>query len=202
MTIAVSPAAAGTPDGRLERFQRRAAQTVVERERARRAQGDVEVLPTGSMPWHVRDVQRLLLTLLLSAIGLTASWVGVSGTVVWSRQMLWLAIGIASTAVAGVAIMSWLLTAFRSIRVRQSRIVDGVAARLVLDDEPADASTAAALSGPAGAALVSAPTMTRFHRADCPLVQDKQTSPLTAARRAKLSPCGVCQPIAVGAELA
>lgn len=201
MTIAVTQAAGQAQDGRLERFQRRAAQTVVERERARRAQGDVEVLPSGSMPWHVRDVQRLLLTLLLAAIGLTASWVGISGTVVWSRQMLWLAIGIASTAVAGVAIMSWLLTAFRSIRVRQSRMVDGVAARLVLDDELGDAP-AAALSGPAAASLVSAPAMTRFHRADCPLVQDKPTSPLTAARRAQLSPCGVCQPIAVSAELA
>ncbi|HVU72974.1 MAG TPA: hypothetical protein VHE83_08425 [Mycobacteriales bacterium] len=196
MTVAVQRAVR-TDGGRLERFQRRAAETVVERERARRAQGDVEVLPTGSMPWHVRDVQRLLVTLLLAAIGLTASWVGISGTVIWSRQMLWLAIGIASTAVAAVAVMTWLLTAFRAVRVRQSRMVDGIAARLVLDDEP-DAADAA---GPGAAELVSAPSMTRFHRADCPLVQGRPTTPLTAARRARLSPCGVCRPIASSAEL-
>jgi hypothetical protein len=114
--------------------------------------------------------------------------------------MLWLAIGIASTALGGVGIMSWLLTAFRGIRVRQARMVDGIAARLVLDDEPVHAGSASvpAIGAPQ---LVTAAAMTRFHRGDCPLVEGKTTTPLTAARRQRLRPCGVCQPIATGAEL-
>jgi hypothetical protein len=182
--------------GRLERIQRAAAQTVIERERARRAQGHLEVLPTGSMPWHIGDVQRLLLTLALAAIGITASWVGISGTVVWSRQMLWLAVGIASTAVAGVGVMAWLLTAFRAVRVRQSRMADGLAARLVLDDDVASTTNDEVASDPSQ--LVAAPAMTRFHRADCPLVAGKAAAALTAARRARLRPCGVCRPLASG----
>jgi hypothetical protein len=143
------------------------------------------------MPWHARDLQRLLLTLAVAAAGLLASWVGVSGTVVWSRQMLWLAIGIASIAIAGLGVMRWLLTAFRNVRVRQSRMADGVAARLVFDEVPESIDPEPP--------LVTAARMTHFHRVECALMNGKAPIRLTAARRKRLTPCAVCTPIAGGA---
>jgi hypothetical protein len=145
------------------------------------------------MPWHVRDVQRLLLTLTIATIGLIGSWVGISGTLVPSRQMLWLAIAIGSVAVGGLGVMRWLLSSFRSVRIRQSRMVDGVAARLVLD-EPRPAADS---SQP----LVTAARMTHFHLADCPLMDGKTATRVTASRRKRLTPCAVCVPVTAGVTL-
>jgi hypothetical protein len=137
--------------------------------------------------WQTRDVRRLLITLVVAAVGLGLSWFGTSGTASWSRQMGWLSLGVIAVALAGIGIAQWLLTALRAVRVRQSRIADSIAARLVLDTEDdADAARPAE--------LVTAPKMVHFHRADCPLVARKAMAPLRPADRDIYRPCGVCRP--------
>jgi hypothetical protein len=132
--------------------------------------------------------------LLLAVAGLLASYIGVSGTVLWSRQLLWLGIGIGAVGVGGLGVMGWLLVAFRNVRLRQAAASAALLSRLVLDDSTRSPHT---LGGPpagaddaAVATYVAADGMTHYHRPGCLLLREKTTHPVVPG--ADLTPCGVC----------
>ena len=110
--------------------------------------------------------------------------------------LLLLDVAAAGVVVAFAANAVFLLSALRLV---------GQERTLLLGRRPARQQPAAAPAGQpvdlAGVALVSAPAMTRFHRADCPAVRGKEVTEasldehLDAGRR----PCGLCgadQPVA------
>jgi hypothetical protein len=151
------------------------------------------VLALGNTPWTIRDLTRLAGTCALVASALVASWVAVSTTVDWSRQMIWLAVGVAGVVVVGCSSGRWLLVGFRGVHQRQ-RLVEARTAALdqallVVFGHHDDVA-------PGRQVLVSGPTMNRYHLASCPLVKGKQVSAASLRRHAAAgrSPCGVCQP--------
>jgi hypothetical protein len=138
----------------------------------------------------MRDLTRTTRTVLAGAVGVTVGWVGASGTALISRQLLWAAVSVAGVILAGMGMVSWLLAGLRVVyQVSQEAL-----APLHTQPRTPSAVTSAVLALPTtGAAMVTAPGMTRFHNADCLLVRGKRVEVVPAAGHA-LRPCGVCRP--------
>ena len=140
-------------------------------------------------PWSAK--QRLLLAafLLIGVVGLIAGYVGTSGTLRVSRQVAWVNVAAAALLASGTGVVLFLTAARREIgRRRLSLFGDAVVGR----EEASDLG-----AGVGAADLVSAPTMTKYHRADCSFVAGKPALAVaTAVNHQKIGkrPCGVCLP--------
>jgi hypothetical protein len=140
-------------------------------------------------PWTTK--QRLLLTVLLviGVVGLIAGYAGTSGTLRVSRQVAWVNVAGAALLVSGAGVVLFLTAGRQAIGRRRLSLFGDL-----VDDVVAELDPGVALSA---ADLVSAPTMTRYHRADCSFVADKQgLTAGTAVAHEKIGrrPCGVCLP--------
>jgi len=144
----------------------------------------------GTAPWNTGHRLVLAVLLALGIAGLVAGYVGTSGTLRLSRQVVWLNVAGAGLLVSGAGVLLFLTAARREIGRR----------RLSLFGDVASAGQTLLLDGPgdrAAADLVSASTMTKYHRADCSFVAGKSgLSAGTAVDHEKTSkrPCGVCLP--------
>jgi hypothetical protein len=140
------------------------------------------------MPWRIGDLWALWVPLVAGAVLLLLSWWGTSATVNLSTQIVWLNVGVCGVMVGGAGIVVWLMTGRRAIGERRRRLLpEVVVARMV----------AAGVDVPtASDDLVTGVRMTRYHRADCPMVAGKTIRRASGvqARSAGLAPCGVCRP--------
>jgi hypothetical protein len=140
------------------------------------------------VPWRIGDLLALWVPLVAGGVMLIMAWWGSSSTAKLSDQVFWLDVGVAGVIVAGVGIVLWLITGRRAIGERRKRLMPDV---LVISTV-ASGGDVTSFSDE----LVTAARMTRYHRADCPLVTGKTIRKATgsSARSAGLEPCGVCNP--------
>ena len=148
-----------------------------------------QAAPAPASPWTAK--QRLMLAVLLAigVVGLIAGYTGTSGTLRVSRQVVWLNVAGAALLFSGAGVVLFLTAARREIgRRRLSLFGDLGAVGGTAVDMRADLSAAD---------LVTAPTMTKYHRADCSFVDGKEglkvASSVDHQKVGKL-PCGVCLP--------
>ena len=145
--------------------------------------GAAHVAPS---PWNAK--QRLLLCALLAVgvIGLGAGYTGTSGTLRVSDQVVWVNIGGAALLVSGFGIALFLAAGRREIGRRRLGLFGDVL--------EGDGVSAIVVDGLSGDELLSAPTMTKYHRADCPFIEGKTVTaaPAEAHQSAGRLPCGVC----------
>jgi hypothetical protein len=119
-------------------------------------------------------------------VGLVAvllAWVGASGTLSYSHQLTFIAVGAGGVIAAGLSTGVWLLAGFRSVRERQHVVWTELGTRVrppVLQPGPADSAHHVTASG-----------MSHAHRPACPLVRGKAVSPVIGGG---MPTCGVCQP--------
>jgi hypothetical protein len=147
-----------------------------------------QVVEAPASPWTTK--QRLVLVLLLAVgvIGLVVGYTGTSGTLRVGHQVPWINLAGAALLISGVGVVVFLTVGRRAIGRR----------RLSLFGDVVEAGTTGEVPTTASAAdLVSAPTMTKYHRRDCSFVADKRglvagstVDHEKVGRRA----CGVCLP--------
>jgi hypothetical protein len=144
------------------------------------------------VPWRIGD---LILTYLVNVAGLIlilVGWFEASGNLTIHDQIPWLNLGVTGIIVAGAGNVLWLLTGRRAVGELRRRLT-------VRLPGAGPASTSGPEPDTALGALVTGTAMTRYHRADCPLVKGK---PVTAAEEdrhleAGRVACDVCLPAAV-----
>lgn len=143
----------------------------------------------GPIPWRSRDLTRWTLGTWIGLTALVVAWFGASGSAELDVQYRWLNVGIAGTVVTGAANVVWLLNGLRAVRERRHRMIEA----LLGEEAPNEAPVPRPATD--DARLVAAPSMTRYHRADCLLVAGKAVtaSSLRAHRAGGRRPCGVCQ---------
>lgn len=144
---------------------------------------------SGVSPWNAKQRLTLAVLLAVGVVGLFAGYVGTSGTLRVSRQVAWVNVAGAALLVSGAGVVMFLTTARREIGRRRLSL---------FGDVGVDGAASVALrAGIDAADLVSAPTMTKYHRADCSFVDDKPGLKVaTAVDHEKIGkrPCGVCLP--------
>lgn len=118
------------------------------------------------LPWKAENVLRVLAQVLIGAVGLVVTWVGVSGKVTYDQQIPWLIAAILVTAVGAVGMVGWLVSGARAVRLERGRLQAELAASLEADDLGDEAKQERT-------DLVTAPRMTRLHARSCLLVQGK-----------------------------
>jgi hypothetical protein len=131
----------------------------------------------------------LAVLLAIGVIGLVAGYAGTSGTLRVSRQVAWVNVAGAALLVSGAGVVMFLTAARREIGRRRLSLFGDVIER--------DAVDADLQAGVSAGDLVSAATMTRYHRADCSFVVGKPGLVVgTAVDHEKVGrrPCGVCLP--------
>jgi len=140
-------------------------------------------------PWRTADLLRAAGLAAAGLTGLALTWYGASDQPDWADQLPWASLGVAATAIALLGLVSWLLAGLRRVRRLRREVLPLLAASAA----PRRSVSAAAVT-PIGAALVTAPGMTRFHRPACPLAAGKPVQPVRPddAVGAGLVPCGVC----------
>ncbi len=148
-----------------------------------------EQLP--SLPWRRSDLRQLVTLASVGAIVMLLGWEGVSETDDYNTQLIWIVVGASGLIVAALGAGLWLSAGFRNVRERMLAVPDETAAYLaMLDGAPAPERDRASVAG-----LVTAPGMTRWHHADCLLVQGKRgLRTVDPAREPELRACDVCNP--------
>ena len=137
----------------------------------------------GPLPWQPGELLALLFGLLVGAVAVLLSWVGASGTLVYSHQLTFIAVGIGGVIVSGLGTCVWLLAGFRSVRERQRVLASELGSRVAAPER--------GLHPAESVHLVTAAGMLHAHRSSCQLVRGKTVSPVTG----NLQPaCGMCQP--------
>ena len=138
-----------------------------------------------SVPWGMSDILAIYATTFIGLLLVFLAWFETSASVRLRNQVHWTNVGVAGVIVLGAGNLFWLLRGKRATGELRRLLLPLVP---VDDDAPVDVPRA----GP----LVAGADMTRFHRADCPLVAGKRVS--GAGRevhvRANREPCGVCLP--------
>jgi hypothetical protein len=139
----------------------------------------------GAGPWAGRD---RVVAAAVCAFGfglLAVSWLGVSGTTTFSRQVAWVNVGGAGLLAVVLGAALWV---HRGRRLVGQRLGFDVSVR-----RPERDSGPARLAQ-AGDTFVSGAGMGRYHRPDCPAVAGKSvTSAGADAHRAEgRRPCGLC----------
>lgn len=138
------------------------------------------------VPWKIGDLLVLYATTSIGIVLVLAAWYAASGEVRLEDQARWATLGTAGVIVLGAGNLAWLLAGRRAT---------GELRRHLLARAPG-AETTQASSAARRTSLVAGKTMTRFHRADCPLVQGKTVRAQTRAthERRGRRPCDVCTP--------
>jgi hypothetical protein len=144
---------------------------------------------TPASPWTAK--QRLMLAVLLAigVAGLIAGYAGTSGTLRVSRQVVWVNVAGTALLVSGAGVVLFLTAARRAIGRRRLRLFGDLGA--------AQGATVDQSAGIAAADLVSAPTMTKYHRADCSFVDGKGDLKVASSvdhQKVGKQACGVCLP--------
>jgi hypothetical protein len=140
-------------------------------------------------PWSRKHRLTLAVLLAVGVIGLIAGYTGTSGTLRVSRQVAWVNVAGAALLVSGAGVILFLTAARREIGRRRLSLFGDVLER--------DAVPGGLGAGISAGDLVSATTMTRYHRADCSFVAGKPELVVgTAVDHEKIGrrPCGVCLP--------
>ena len=127
-------------------------------------------LKDASAPWHAGNQLSLAFLSLLGLGGIVLSWWTVGGTAQTATQQGWLDVGVVALLVATTGDALFLLTGRRAVRSRERTLVLRMAALA-----GGDASTVEASADPAGG-VVTAPRMSRYHRADCLLVRARRSA--------------------------
>jgi hypothetical protein len=145
-----------------------------------------------SSPWVLAEQIRLAQLVAVGAVTLLVGWFGLSGTLVLSRQASFLAIALGGLLLSSAGLSIWLLAGLRAIRARRVLVREGL---LMLREELTQPAAGDTLVHE-GATLVAAPSMTRYHRPSCPLVEGKSVTALSLVGHVKAGrlPCGVCEP--------
>ena len=142
---------------------------------------------TPASPWTARQRLMLAVLLVLGVVGLIAGYVGTSGTLRVSRQVVWVNLAGAALLVSGAGVVLFLTAARREIGRR----------RLSLFGDLGTVETVDRSSDISAADLVTAPTMTKYHRADCSFVDGKSALKVASSvdhQKVGKQPCGVCLP--------
>jgi hypothetical protein len=143
-------------------------------------------------PWRRRDLVVSSLVLGAGLVGVFVCWYIGAGKLTFTDQVPWLVNSIICGVVSVLGCVYWLVRGFRQVNLMQRDVerwlapwlAEQHAARVVTEAVPVESG-----------ALVSAPTMTRAHRAHCPMVRGKaDVAVVTDAEIAyrSLSECGAC----------
>ena len=138
-------------------------------------------------PWNAKQRLMLAVLLALGVVGLIAGYIGTSGTLRVSKQVAWVNLAGAALLVSGAGIVLFLTGARREIGRRRLSLFGDLGAVETVD-RGADFSAAD---------LVTAPTMTKYHRADCSFVDGKTDLKVASSvdhQKVGKQPCGVCLP--------
>ena len=141
-------------------------------------------------PWNARQRLELVVMLALGGAGLVVGYAGTSGTLRVGHQVVWIDLSGAALLVSGAGIVLFLTAGRRAVGRRRLSLFGNVTVA------QEGAREFAAATGSA-AELVSAPTMTKYHRADCSFVEGKtglQAATAVAHEKVGRRPCGVCLP--------
>jgi hypothetical protein len=143
----------------------------------------------GIPPWSSVELTRIIGSNAIGLVLIAISWYQVAGDVTVRDQLAWFNVGIIGVAIAGVSNGLWLLRGRRHV---------GLARIMVLPDRPrrVGAGWDDRLAEDLENKPVASKTMTRYHRASCPLVDGKATTATTrrAHERAGKIPCELCEP--------
>src|SRR2546423_11688344 len=139
-----------------------------------------------SLPWGMGDLLAVYATTFVGLLLVFVAWFGTSASVRLNNQVHGTNVGVAGVIVLGAGNLLWLLRGKRAT---------GELRRLVLALVPVDDD--GPIEVPQADRLVAGPDMTRFHRADCPLVAEKhvRAAGREAHVRAGRAACGVCLPM-------
>jgi hypothetical protein len=141
-----------------------------------------------SVPWRLPD---LYLGVALAAVGtifLGVATVGVAGRDDLADQVPWVNLGVGGLIVLCLGCVLWVLAGMRATAELRRTVLGRLRATLDAGDRTPPAAVADTV---AGDGFVSAPTMTRYHRAGCQLVAGKDVAPLDAERNGR-QPCSMC----------
>jgi hypothetical protein len=148
------------------------------------------------VPWRVEDAVVLCLLALAGAALVAIAWYATSGSSVLSTQVVWVSVGVLGVVVSGTGNVVWLLSAWRAVGERHAAL----ALRIQVNDHDLEAEAtdqAPPIIAPTrDRVVVAGPKVTRYHRANCILVQGKRVGAAEseAHQAAGLEPCGVCRP--------
>ena len=146
-----------------------------------------QAVETPASPWTAKQWLMLAILLAIGVAGLIAGYTGTSGTLRVSRQVVWLNVAGAALLVSGAGVVLFLTAARREIGRR----------RLSLFGDFAAVSTVDVSTDLSAADLVTAATMTKYHRADCSFVDGKTDLKVASSvdhQKVGKQPCGVCLP--------
>jgi hypothetical protein len=151
-----------------------------------------------TVPWQVGDLLLLYLANVSGLLLIVVAWFEASSAVSQDTQIVWLDIGITGVIVAGAGNLLWLLTGRRAVGELRRALTPALTARF---SEPTG-ETGPAVSTADPGQLVAGADMTRYHRADCPLVAGKEVAdaPEESHRARGRRPCQVCRSGGLEAE--
>lgn len=146
-------------------------------------------------PWQRREVVWPSARIFAGLIGLIVAYWGCSGTLDWTKQSWWVAIGSIALIVSMTGVAGFIKVGLRNLRHLERLMLGtaraqfaGAASAISADVRSAEQAGAAALVTVSGANL--------FHRADCLLITGKAVSGVNRedALAARLETCGMCEP--------
>ena len=147
-----------------------------------------QAVETPASPWTAKQWLMLVILLAIGVAGLIAGYTGTSGTLRVSRQVVWINVAGAALLVSGAGVVLFLTAARREIGRRRLSLFGDFAAVRSTVDVSTDVSAAD---------LVTAATMTKYHRADCSFVDGKTGLKVASSvdhQKVGKQPCGVCLP--------
>lgn len=147
----------------------------------------------GFGPWTSADLVR---TAVCNAVGLLmvgVSWDQAAGQTLIRNELFWLELGLLGVAVAATGNALWILSGRRHVGLARTVVLPHRRPR----PAPAGPARSAQAADPGGNTdLWAGPTMTRYHRPDCPFLQDKAAQPASREdhQAAGRMPCELCEP--------
>jgi hypothetical protein len=150
----------------------------------------VKVSDQSPVPWRIGDLVLVYLVNLAGLVLILIAWFEASDLLTIRAQIPWVNVGVTGIIVAGAGNVLWLLTGRRSVGDLRRRLTPR------LPGSGRATSSGRAQPDTALGMFVAGTAMTRYHRADCPLVEGK---PVTADsenghRAAGRLACHVCVP--------
>ncbi|GAA0607653.1 hypothetical protein GCM10009547_06970 [Sporichthya brevicatena] len=140
-------------------------------------------------PWQRREVVWPSVRIGAGLLGIWVAYFGCSGTLEWTDQTVWMAVGSIALIVSLSGVAGWIRVGLRNLR-HLERLMLGTARAQFAGAAGAIRADVAAESR--SSALVTVPGTTLVHRADCLLVAGKAVA--AAPSQAGLDQCGMCEP--------